>query len=129
MNTSEGECDGTAYAPGFDGSRTDVRRYGLCAEAGRTNARGWALVAQGQSDEGIAQLRHGIAAVRATGLALTRPSFLVHLAEASGRTGQIEEGLNILAEALAAVHSTGERSKALRERFLLQQRFWLRASG
>src|SRR5207302_179215 len=74
-----------------------------------------ALVAQGQGDEGIAQLRHGIAAVRATaalqatGSELTRPSFLVQLAEAYGRTGQIEEGLNVLAEALAAVHSTGER--------------------
>ena len=71
--------------------------------------RGWALVAQGQDDEGIVQLRHGIAASQATGSELTRPAFLVQLAEAYGRTGQIEEGLHVLAEALAAVHSTGER--------------------
>jgi predicted ATPase len=77
--------------------------------AGGMIGRGWALVAQGQGDEGIAQLRHGIAALQATGSELTRPSFLVQLAEAYGRTGQIEEGLNVLAEALAAAHRTGER--------------------
>src|SRR5206468_1210807 len=44
----------------------------------------------------IAQLRHGIAALRATGLDLTRPSFLAQLAEAYGRTGQIDEGMHIL---------------------------------
>jgi predicted ATPase len=71
--------------------------------------RGWALVAQGQDDEGIVQLRYGIAASQATGSDLTRPAFLVQLAEAYGRTGQIEEGLHVLAEALAAVHRTGER--------------------
>jgi predicted ATPase len=77
--------------------------------AGGMIGRGRALVAQGQGDEGMTQLRHGLAALRATGLELTRPSFLGRLAEACGKTGQIDEGLNVLVEALAAVHSTGER--------------------
>jgi DNA-binding winged helix-turn-helix (wHTH) protein/predicted ATPase len=94
--------------------------------------RGWALVVQGQGDEGIAQLRHGIAALRATaalrdtGSELARPSFLVQLAEAYGRTGQIDAGLHVLAEAFAAVHRTGERYceavlYRLRGEFLLRQ--------
>jgi hypothetical protein len=67
------------------------------------------MVAQGQGDEGIAQLRHGIAALRATGLECTRPSSLAQLAEAYGKLGQIDEGLHVLAKAFTAVHSTGER--------------------
>jgi predicted ATPase len=70
--------------------------------------RGWALVAQGHQEEGIAQIRHGMAAWWATGSA-ARPSNLGLLAEAYGRIGQIEEGLNVLAEALAVVSRTGER--------------------
>jgi predicted ATPase len=53
-------------------------------------------------------MRQGIAAHQATGTELTRPYFLALLAEALGKVGQTEEGLTILAEALAAVHKTGE---------------------
>jgi predicted ATPase len=94
--------------------------------AGGMILRGWALVAQGHQEEGIAQIRHGMAAWWATGSTLTRLSFLGLLAEAYGRTGQIEEGLNVLAEALAAAHSTGERYceadlYRLKGEFLLRQ--------
>ena len=47
-----------------------------------TSLRGWALAMQGQGEEGIAQVRQGIAAWRATGAALWRP-ILVHLAGGS----------------------------------------------
>ena len=88
----------------------------LCTEQGfpywlafGTILRGWALAKQGQEEEGIAWMRQGLAAVRATGAEQGRPYFLAPLAEAYGRVGQTEEGLTVLAEALAAVHKTGER--------------------
>src|SRR5262249_7449277 len=40
-----------------------------------TSLYGWALAMQGQGEEGLAQIRQGIAAVRATGAALFVPYF------------------------------------------------------
>jgi predicted ATPase len=70
---------------------------------------GWALFAQGQGTEGMVQIREGLTALQATGGDVRRPLFLALLAEAYGGIGQIEEGLNVLAEALAAVEKTGGR--------------------
>jgi predicted ATPase len=69
--------------------------------------RGWALAAQGE--EGTAQMRQGMAAWRAVGAELARPYYLALLAEACAKGGQTEEGLSLLAAALALVHKTGER--------------------
>jgi predicted ATPase len=77
--------------------------------AGGSKFRGWALVEQGQGKEGIAQLHQGLAAWRATGTEMQRPHFLALLAEAYGKVGQTEEGLSLLAEALALVDKNGER--------------------
>ena len=74
-----------------------------------TIVRGGALAEQGQEEEGIAQIRQGMAAYRATGAELWRSYFLALLAEAYGKVGQVEEGLSVLAEALAMVDKTGER--------------------
>ena len=74
-----------------------------------TILRGWALAEQGQGEEGIAQIRQGLAALRATGAEVVRPYFLALLAEAYGKVGQTEEGLSVVAEALALVDKTGER--------------------
>ncbi len=71
--------------------------------------QGWPLAAQGQDEAGIAQMRQGLIAHRATGAEQHRPFFLTVLAEACGSAGQVEEGLRVLAEALAAVDNTGER--------------------
>jgi predicted ATPase len=71
--------------------------------------RGWALAAQGQGEEGIPQIRQGLVARRAMGADMNRAYFLTLLAEAYGKAGQVEEGLTVLAEALAAVDRTGER--------------------
>ena len=54
-------------------------------------------------------MQQGLAAYRAMGAELQRPSFLALLAEAYGKVGQVEEGLTVLAEALALVDKTGER--------------------
>ncbi len=69
--------------------------------------RGWALVEQGQSEEGIAQLRDGLVAYRATGAELESSHFLGLLAEACRDTGRTEEGLRAIAEALDHVAQTG----------------------
>ncbi len=74
-----------------------------------TIVRGWALAEQGQGEEGIAQIRRGLAAWQAIGAELGWPYWLALLAEASGKVGQVEEGLMLLAEALAHVDKTGER--------------------
>jgi predicted ATPase len=74
-----------------------------------TILRGWVLAAQGQGEEGIAQMRQGLAAYRATGAEVGRPYWLAQLAGVSGKAGQAEEGLSVLAEALALVETTGER--------------------
>ena len=47
-----------------------------------TSLRGWALAMQGQGEEGMAQVRQGITAWRATGAALIRP-ILLHRAGGS----------------------------------------------
>jgi ATP/maltotriose-dependent transcriptional regulator MalT len=70
--------------------------------------RGWALVRQGQGVEGSAQIRHGLDVYRATGAELSCSWFLAFLAEGCEQTGQTEEGLSALAEALAMVNKNGE---------------------
>jgi predicted ATPase len=75
--------------------------------AGGTLVRGWALVAQGEVHEGMAQIRQGLDEWRATGAELTRPSGLAKLAEAYGAQGRPAEGLRVLAEALEIVDATG----------------------
>jgi class 3 adenylate cyclase len=55
------------------------------------------------------QIRDGLAAFRATESGLLLPYCLALLAEAYGKARQTEEGLSVLAEALALVDKTGER--------------------
>src|SRR5262249_13066004 len=77
-----------------------------------TSLRGWALVKQGQRrEEGIAQLRQGLAVYQSTGAELGRPYYLAELAEVCGLVGQAEEGLRMLAEALTVVCKSGELSE------------------
>ena len=71
--------------------------------------QGWALAVQGQIEEGISQIRQGLDALRATGTEVWRPRWLALLVEAYGKGEQVEEGLTVLAEALAAVNRSEER--------------------
>ena len=73
-----------------------------------TILQGWALTEQGQGEKGIIQIRQGLATSRVMGVGVFQPYFLALLAEAYGKVGQNEEGLNTLAEALALVDKTGE---------------------
>ncbi|RDK10287.1 adenylate/guanylate cyclase domain-containing protein [Cupriavidus lacunae] len=74
-----------------------------------TILRGWALAEQGQQQEGIAQMRQGLAAYQATGATLGYSHFQALLAQAYGHMGQIDSGLSALAEAKDAVERVGER--------------------
>jgi AAA ATPase domain len=77
--------------------------------AAGTMLRGWALAVQGQAEEGIAQIRHGLIAWQHTGSELAVPYFLALLAEAYGKGGQSDAGVQTLYETLAVVEKTGER--------------------
>jgi len=87
----------------------------FCTEQGFTQQlamgtilQGWGLAAQGHGDKGIAQMHQGLAASQAAGIGLGRAPVLAQLAEAYWHTGQTEEGLRLLAEALAVMDRTGE---------------------
>jgi predicted ATPase len=74
-----------------------------------TVRHGWGLARLGRVEEGIADMRQGLAALRATGTELSQPYHLALLAEAYGRGGQIEAGLCALEEALVAADQHAER--------------------
>jgi predicted ATPase/class 3 adenylate cyclase len=76
--------------------------------AGGMIRRGWIMAEQGSPEEGIVQLRQGLATWQAIGGELGLPSFLALLAEAYKRVGQAEEGLRVLADALAAAHRNAQ---------------------
>ena len=58
-----------------------------------TMLRGWAMSQQGEGEEGIAQLRRGLAAWSAGGLACLVPYFLSLLSEAQAALGQTDAAL------------------------------------
>ena len=92
------------------GRRRARDRAGLSTLGGLgTSLRGWALAMQGQGEEGMAQVRQGIAAWRATGAALLVPYFCTVLAEVSDHLGHTEDGLQALAEAHTLVEQHEER--------------------
>jgi len=71
--------------------------------------RGWALAHLGQAEQGVAQIREGLAMASATGTEMWRTYNLAQLAEACGKAGRIDEGLGVIAEALEVVQEKGER--------------------
>jgi len=72
--------------------------------------RGWALAEQGRVDAGIEQIQQGLAAHRAAGAEMGRPSHLALLAGAYGRSKRPEDGLGAVEEGLAIALRTGERA-------------------
>ena len=74
-----------------------------------TILRGWALALQGQGEEGMTQVRQGIAAWRATGTALLVPYLCTVLADVAAHLGHTEDGLQALAEASTLLEQHEER--------------------
>jgi serine/threonine protein kinase/predicted ATPase len=69
---------------------------------------GWALASQGAHASGMTRLHQGLTAWKAAGSETYRTYFLALLAGTLGMEGHIEDGLSVLAEALALMHATGE---------------------
>jgi predicted ATPase len=74
-----------------------------------TSFRGWALAMQGQGEEGMAQIRQGIASFRATGAVLTVPYLCTVRADIAIHLGHRAECLQMLDEAHTLVEQHGER--------------------
>jgi predicted ATPase len=78
--------------------------------------QGWALVeraalsgAREQREAGLVQLREGLADLRAAEAEVHVPLFLGAVAQAYAHGGQAQDGLRVIAEALALVEKTEER--------------------
>jgi predicted ATPase len=71
--------------------------------------RGWALAMQGQGEEGMVQVRQGLADYRATGAALLVPYYCTLLADVSAHLGHTTDGLQALTEAHTLVEQQEER--------------------
>jgi predicted ATPase len=72
--------------------------------------KGWVLAERGQEEVGRSLIHQGLAAAHDTGDELTRTYYLARLASVCEKSGQTEEGLAAVAEALASVDKTGERA-------------------
>jgi class 3 adenylate cyclase/DNA-binding winged helix-turn-helix (wHTH) protein/predicted ATPase len=84
------------------------QRFALFTAVG-TMAQGWALIEQGQEKEGLAQMRQGLEAFRATEIAAFLPYVYIASAEVYGKVRQPDEGLCLIADALALVANNKER--------------------
>jgi predicted ATPase/class 3 adenylate cyclase len=73
------------------------------------SARGRSSTALGQPHEGLALLRQGLVAFRATGAVIGTPRMLVWLAESHAVLGGLADGLDCLAEAAQIIEATKER--------------------
>jgi predicted ATPase len=62
--------------------------------------RGWALLEEGQADQGVIEMREGIAAIRATGAAMGLQHFLCILAQGYAACDMFSEGMAVIDEAL-----------------------------
>jgi DNA-binding winged helix-turn-helix (wHTH) protein/predicted ATPase len=68
--------------------------------------RGWGRAVQGQSAEGIAEIRRGLAGCRAAGVEMDRPYYLALLAEALCCDARSNDALCVLDEALGTISNT-----------------------
>ena len=84
-----------------------THRLALRTEQGRL-LRGWALAMQGEAAAGVAHLRQALASPD-VGPEWLRSYWLAALAEAYGRAGQPQAGLQVLAEAATLMATTEAR--------------------
>ena len=75
--------------------------------AGGTFLRGWALAEQGQVEEGIAEMQAGLSIWREIGITQLGQLSLL-LAEAYGKAGRVQDGLDILTQATAEMGESNE---------------------
>jgi DNA-binding SARP family transcriptional activator/predicted ATPase len=70
---------------------------------------GWAQAELGNLEEGITRMREGLAANSATGAEMGSPYFAALLAEALGRAGECDQGLDEIDRALTVANENGAR--------------------
>ena len=70
---------------------------------------GWALASQGKVKEALAQMRESIESYRALHSDLSLSHYLTILADVLGFTGNPEDGLSLISEALEVAGRTGDR--------------------
>ncbi len=70
--------------------------------------KGWVLAQQGRLNEGAALLHQSLKSYRVTGAKLGLASFLAMQAELYGQSGEIEAGLQVIAEAQSHIDATSE---------------------
>jgi Predicted ATPase len=88
---------------------TISREHGLVMyEAQARITRGWALTEQGSVEEGMTEMRQGVAEYQQTATALLRPQFLGWLSEALGKVGEYEEALGHVDGSLGLAHRSGD---------------------
>ena len=78
-------------------------------EAWARITKGWALAHLERAEQGVAEIREGLAMASATGAELWSTYNLGQLVEACGKAGRNDEGLEVSAEALEVVREKGER--------------------
>jgi predicted ATPase len=103
--------------------RREVREAWIHAEAGTTLAtehvlqpftwwckvmRGWAIAEQGNVRNETTEILHNLNSLGAVGTQLIVPYFHALLAEMYEKTGQLEEALQVVTDALSIVNKTGE---------------------
>jgi predicted ATPase len=90
--------------------------------------RGWALAMQGQGKAGLDQMHKGLQTLLDKGLELSRPLWLILLAEATGHVDQVEEGIRLVAEAITVLEASG-RGDMLAEAYRIQGVLLLRQAA
>jgi predicted ATPase len=85
-----------------------AQRFPLWVAEG-TSFHGWALAMQGRGEEGLAQVRQGIAACLAIGAVLLVPYLCTLLVDVCDQLGHTDDGLRALAEAHTLVEQQEER--------------------
>ncbi len=94
--------------------------------AGAFGARGWALAQEGRIEEGIVLMEESLAALRAKGEEVWRPTVLCRLADALIGAGRLDDGASALKEALTIADQGEDRyceaeTHRLRGELLLKQ--------
>ena len=69
---------------------------------------GWADAELGEVGRGVEQMQHGLSAYQATGTKIWYPVFLGSLADQLNKAQRVDEGLELIAQALTCAVRTGE---------------------
>jgi predicted ATPase/DNA-binding winged helix-turn-helix (wHTH) protein len=88
-------------------ARDEEHGFGLLLTAGVIQ-RGWLLAERGQGEEGLAQMRDGLARHREIGAAVLVPPYLALVAEVHKKLGRPAEGLSAVTEALTVARQCGQ---------------------